>query len=509
MHALSSSSSAELEALLLRMKRRFYPETIPALASYWLKTVYGTEHKFTWWKDLDRLLTKALRDPLPNEAAREALGEIQLWVRDSVIRKGRTPEPPGSPVQPFRENVRKDRLGAYVVRLLNQWLPAEIACVLIEWNEWGDPFDSGIPAIATGRALERLLVRERLSPGTLEMLLDPALLSPKYVNPADAEILQDVVLALLGRLDASPLPVMPAILLSVAPGSPLPQHYGDAVHNSLLVSRNGREEVQVPIAAAHAMEILQHDPVRIASVIVTMDGRWWEAENLQSEQQHSIVYRPGGRLRIDYSQDHAKLAAPWPETQLSWSGGVHFAQPIELFGREWHASRWETDGRRTWLSLQFSRPLVVTEAESAASPALRRSPPATVYIAWAALEHALAESLAQKSREPIERLRRFELIPLGRALYELAESLRHLLVMVKRETIETHLKAIRFLEAEVTPVYGRVPWKIVPEHVQRALWKRRSDIGLADLVTQTFEDTPEEFRAVVQDMSENAPSQAA
>jgi hypothetical protein len=240
-----------------------------------------------------------------------------------------------------------------------------------------------------------------------------------------------------------------------------------------------------------------------------MDGRWWEAETLQSGQQHSIIYRPGTRLRLDYSCDHARLSIPWPSTQLSWSGGVHFAQPFQLFGREWHASRWETDGQRTWLTLEFSRPLNIADTEASASPALRRSHPATVYMAWAALENALAESAAQKSREPIEQLRRFELIPLGRAIFELSETLRHRLMIVKRETIETHLKAIRFLEAEVTPVYGRVPWRIVPPHVQRALWKRRSDALLADLVTQIFEEAPESFRAAPRAVGEAAPSQAA
>ena len=31
----------EVEALLARMRQRLYPETIPVLASYWLKTVYA------------------------------------------------------------------------------------------------------------------------------------------------------------------------------------------------------------------------------------------------------------------------------------------------------------------------------------------------------------------------------------------------------------------------------------------------------------------------------------
>jgi hypothetical protein len=490
------------------MRRRLYPETTPALASYWLRTVWSKGYKLAWWKDLNRGLTKALRGPILADEAREALVEIQSWVRENVLRKRQAPEPPRSRERIFHENVRQERLRAYVVRLLNQWLPAEVARVMTEWNEWSNLFDGETPAVATGRALERLLVREQLSSSTLEMLLDPELLSPQYVYPADAEVLQDVVLALLGQTEAPAIPTMPAILVSVAPDCPLPADYAGAVGKASLVSRDEREEVQVPIAAEHAIEILKHDPVRISSVIVTNDGRWWEAENLQSGAQHSIIYRPAGRLRIDYSRDHAKLAAPWPDTQLCWSGGVHFAKPFELFGRAWHASRWETDGQGTWVTLEFSHPLTVTEGEPAEGAAFRKFRPATVDMAWAALENALARSLVQKNREPIEQLRRFELIPLGRALFELAESLRHRLMVVKRETIETHLKAIRFLEAETKPVYGRVPWRIAPTHVQRALVKRRSDAGLADLVTQAFDDAPEAFRAAVRSTSDAAPSQA-
>ena len=106
-----------------------------------------------------------------------------------------------------------ERLTAFIVRLLNEWLPAEVARLLIDESESAAIQDSGIPVQAIGSAIERLLVREHLSRGTLEMLLEPELLSPEYVYPADLEILRDVVLSMLGRT-AAPIPsVMPATLL--------------------------------------------------------------------------------------------------------------------------------------------------------------------------------------------------------------------------------------------------------------------------------------------------------
>ena len=497
------------------MRQRLYPETIPVLASYWLKTVYASGHKRGWWKELNELLKQVLHEQLPNTAAREALAEIRTWVQQEVLRTGRTPGPPPPRLQPFRANLRRERLVPYIGRLLNEWLSAEVACLLVNESEPAIPPDDGIPVLAVGRALERLLVRERLSPGTLEMLLQPELLSPRYVYPADAEILHDVVLALLGRTWAPTPSVMPAAVLGVAVGSPLPADYTEAVRHASLLQGQGSEKVCVPIGEAQAMDVLRSDPVRIASIVVTMDGRWWESESLQSGERHSVVYKPGGRLRIDYSADHAKLKVPWPETQLCWPGSVHFRGPFELFGREWQASSWETDGQRSWLHLVFSRTLPVEEIQAEAGTGFSRSHLASVDMAWAALESALASSLFQKSREPIEQLRRSDLIPLGRAIFGLAESMKNRR-MPKRETIETHLKAIRYLQADVSLVYGRVPWRILPALVQATLLKRRPDPALVELLDQVFDELPEALStaqcqspAPGQAANSNSPSQAA
>jgi hypothetical protein len=500
----SSQPQSELDALLARMRQRLYPETIPVLAAYWLRTVYGARHERAWWKELNDLLRQVLREQLLDNPCREALIDIQSWVQETGLRSGKMPGAPASKLEPLRANPKPEHLAPYLRRLLNQWLLAEVARLLVNGSESGIPQDGGIPVIAIATSLERLLLRDRLSPGTLELLLQPDLVSPRDVYPAHAEILADVVLSLLGRTWAPTPRVMPATLLGVAAGSPHPQDYREAVrHASCIQTREG-DEVHVPIGAAQASEILNGDPVRIASVIVTMDGRCWVSESLQSGEQHSVIYKPRDRLRIDHSADHAKLVVPWPECQLQWPGAVHFRDPFEIFGREWHESSLEMDGERAWLHLVFSRALPIAEIQSE-DRGFRRSHLASVDMAWAALEKALAASLSQKGCEPIEQLRRTDFIPVGRAILELTKLARNGR-LVKREAIETQLRAIRYLQSEVSIEYGRVPWRILPVPAQTIFLKKRSDAALLQLLNQVFDGLPETLSGTT---ARSSPSHAA
>jgi hypothetical protein len=387
---------------------------------------------------------------------------------------------------------------------LNQWLLREVACLLVNQSESGIPQECGIPVLAIATSLERLLLRDRLSPGTLEMLLQPSLVSPRDVYPADAEIFTDVVLALLGRTGAPTPPVMPATLLGVAAGFPLTRGYGEAVRNASYVQTQQGDEVHVPIGVSQASEILKGDRVRIASVIVTMDGRCWMSETLQSGEQHSVIYKPRSRLRIDLSADHAKLVVPWPDPQLHWPGTVHFPAAFEIFGREWHESRWEMDGESVWLHLVFSRALPITEIQPE-DMGFRRSHLASVDMAWGALQAALSTALSQKNSEPIEQLRRADFIPLGRAILELtklAASGRPL----KREAIEIQLGAIHYFHAQIAIEYGRVPWRILPARAQTIFLKKRLDAALLELLNQVFDGFP---GTLSETTSHTSPSHAA
>jgi hypothetical protein len=339
------------------------------------------------------------------------------------------------------------------------------------------------------------------------MLLHSELLSPQHIYPAHAEALRDVVLWLLGRTWAPPPPVMPATLLSLSVDSPLPADYRKAVHHAVVVRGPEGEKVHVPIQPWQSLKISKGEPVRIGSIIVTMDGRWWESERLEAGEQSLAVHRPMGRLRIDFSADHARLRVPWPETRLHWSGEFHLPQGCEIFGREWQLFQWEEDSERTWLSLVFSRILTMPNTLGADS-GLRGLRPAFVDMAWAAMENALTNSVIQRSREPIEEMHHSDLVPLGRAIFGLTA-----LLMSRRPTAEavgTQLRAVGFLESQVSSVYGRVPWRILPLGVRAVLLRGCAYPAVRELTIQVFDEIPEVLSEVGQhSRSGNLPGPTA
>ena len=73
----ASRAEEDLQALLARMRQRLYPETIPALASFWLKTVCTIGYSLQRWRELSHLLELALDEPLLDDCSREVIVEIR------------------------------------------------------------------------------------------------------------------------------------------------------------------------------------------------------------------------------------------------------------------------------------------------------------------------------------------------------------------------------------------------------------------------------------------------
>jgi hypothetical protein len=313
-----SRVGTDFSRLLERMERRLYPETMQALGLYWLKTLWKKGYTRDDWAVLDDLLQERLTGQDGPECV-QVFEDLRVWIKDARAQSDQSARGYGhSTLDPRRPPPDGEALVPYVVRLVNEWLPVEVTRLLIADEEDGDGPDSGIPAVATGRALERLLLRERLTTPTLEAMLAPGLLSPRLIYPADYEILRDVVLYLLGRTEAAPGEILPAALFFIAPGAHLSSDYAKAVERAILV-QGPEEELRVPIATGDAMEALTGEHVRITSRLVTMDGRWWKAGQLMGDSvQNFIVYRPAGRLRIDFTEDHARIRMPWPEARYSW-----------------------------------------------------------------------------------------------------------------------------------------------------------------------------------------------
>lgn len=499
---LSRGPEKDLENLLTRMRQRLYPETIPVLGSYWLRTVYGEGHTRSWWKHLYELLGRAAKDETLLPLAQSTLVEIRNWIRQSILATGKIPPAPQKNAEPLRAKFPQERLAPYLGRLLNEWLSEEIARELVEDTT---PLDEMRQELIAANCLERVLVRDHLSAETLEMLLQPELLSPRYFYPLDAEVFTDVVLALLRRTAAPKRQVMPATMLLVSGESRVSAEYRDAVQHAVLVNGEEGEEIQVPITAPQASEICQGGRVRIASVLVTMDGRWWQSWNLQSGDQYAVVYKPRQCLRIAHAEDHLKLDVPSPDSPLYRGGDIHLPGPFELFGREWRTASWEADGEQACMHLVFSRTLQIPEVPAEREAVTQRSYPASVDIAWTAFADAVAAGISAKNREPVEELRRADFVPLGRAVFELGQAVldRH---TRDRQALETQLRGIRFLESGLSAEYGRLPWRALPEQVRTFLLKLRSDRGLAQLVTETIDGCPAVFHG---SGSQTHPPQAA
>jgi hypothetical protein len=81
----------DLEALLARMRQRLYPETLPVLGFYWLKTVKASGYGRRQWKKLNRLLKRALGEQLLDGPSRQAIADIQTWIQQRVLVTGRPP----------------------------------------------------------------------------------------------------------------------------------------------------------------------------------------------------------------------------------------------------------------------------------------------------------------------------------------------------------------------------------------------------------------------------------
>jgi hypothetical protein len=481
---------AAVETLLVRMRQRLYPETLPVLASCWLKTLCSGGHNRAWWLQLKESMDRAIRQEGLDAFSHDVLLSALNWTEHTVLSRAEPPPARRYTGPPYR-SLAPERLVPYIGRLLNEWLPAEVARLLTDEDEAFESPHDGIPVLAVAKGIDRLLVRERLSPETLEMFLAPGLLSPRLVYPADVEVLYDVVLALLGRDSVPALPILPAVLLGAIHGSALPAEYEDALGRATYERSEGREELHVPITEEDALRILSHDPVRIGSVVVTMDGRAWQPWRLQRGEQNLIVYAPFDRLRMDCTADHAKLTVPWPEMPSSWPGAGPRPGPFELFGREWHESSWDMDGESTRLHLTFSRVVPIADVPPRESGRLQ---PAYVDMGWSELERALSEAATQGSRDPVEQIRRAELIPLGRALLGFAESLQSNWRWNSRQ-IETQLRAVRYHEASLVAAYGLVPWKVIPAEVRASLAKRQLKPSSVALITEIFSDVPKAYAA--------------
>jgi hypothetical protein len=352
----------DISALRARIAQRSYPETVPVLASYWLKTVYSAGHNRAWWGEMNAGIERLIQEV--DGVSVDSLRSIQAWVRRSILVGQRTTKRRNLLEPPFRPDLSPEQVNSYVCRLLNEWLPGEVAQISMAEIECDGRQDEAMSGLVVAQALERLLIRQRFSGKTLEQFLRPEFLSPLNVYPAHAEILRDVSLALLGRTSAPAPPVLPVIPFGIAAGSAAAKVFEEAVTRAFFAGRD-EDELVLPIQDARASHVPRS---AAAPILVTSDGRWWKAGDLQSGKDGAVVYQPRGLLRIDFSSEHARLCVPWPGTDSFWPGAVHLPDHVGIFGREWRCYAWERTAESAWLRLEFSRPLTATGSGGAEDP---------------------------------------------------------------------------------------------------------------------------------------------
>jgi hypothetical protein len=481
-----SRVDSDFENLLARMRQRAYTETTPALAYFWLRTVYVSGYNRGEWNRLDWLLLEALNTgALAAHAA--ILAALRSRIRRDGFLTGDAPPPPRTPPLSESPAPGAGSLVAYFIRLLSEWLPKEIAQLQIDESEGQE-----IPSLCTGRALERLLVRQRLSRRSLEFALDPSFFSPRFVYPCHYEILRDVALFLLGRTAPLGFSAGSACLLCSAPEARLFDDYAEAVAHATVTGGGDGEQLEVPVTLSQSRALRHEDGFRMASIVVTMDGWWWKAHNFRSGRQNVIVYRAGGHLRIDFSGAELRLQVPWLERRVSWPGPARFPT-VELFGREWRTIQWDQDRERTWLALASSAVLPVARLAPGVETSLRRCRPAFVDMTWTALQSALSSALAGGDGNAVEQLRRDEVIPLGRSLVALAQTL----AARDRtpEAVEGRLVAVAFHASALGAVYGKVPWRILPKRVRGRLLGSSFYPVLEERLRAVFDNVPAVRRA--------------
>jgi hypothetical protein len=140
------------------------------------------------------------------------------------------------------------------------------------------------------------------------------------------------------------------------------------------------------------------------------------------------------------------------------------------------------------LALASSAVLPVAKLAPGVEISLRRCRPAFVDITWTALESALSLALAEGDGNAVEQLRRDEVIPLGRSLVALAQTL----AARDRtpEAVAGRLVAVAFHSSALEAVYGKVPWRILPKRVRNALLGRGLYAVLEERLRAVFDDVP-------------------
>ena len=117
----------DFKSLCARITQRLYPETIPALAMFWLKTLWNQGYTRDDWSILDQLLKHRLASETEPEI-RQVFSDLRTWIRDARAQDDQPGPGYGhSTLASQRPPLDNRDTRSYVVRLVNEWMPVEVA----------------------------------------------------------------------------------------------------------------------------------------------------------------------------------------------------------------------------------------------------------------------------------------------------------------------------------------------------------------------------------------------
>jgi hypothetical protein len=367
----------DLSLLLERARSRSYPDTMNVLVFYWLMTLRESYTAEQWKVLQEEVQRLRARDSSLGYRETRALEQAAQWIATTGPSKRRTSlanlaprftsaqyAPPGFVSQAFLE------------MLFNEWLPERILqkygrrMVPGDWESenWYEEIAICLEEILrpqvvfadieTIRAMDRFQKRRSTPVGDildwrrrrqagLESLVTAPLHDAGTIDPKQREILNDVILYLLG-VTSPPPAVAPgyAWFFPSPKGANLPADAAEQVSEYPLPHDYANESALF-VPFKKWVGLPQPDdrlkPLSIHSALLTPDGRVWEAHHLEQAAGATpgVVYQTAGKIDVRPTAQGFLLRVPiasWPEEISAQFGQQH---ELELYGGSWHMKQFE------------------------------------------------------------------------------------------------------------------------------------------------------------------------
>ena len=359
----------DLHYLLERARLRRYADTVNVLSFYWLQTLresYTPAH----WPILQHELQRALESGA-SEVEIQAIRRASEWVRlaepDDRLQAEKPDRIPAFTSQNLEPSIAATQV--FLETLLNGWLPERILdrYGLRDASDWTaeNAYEEAancleqilrtwtkVPDVGAVQALDLLQHREpspreaillwrRKRQASLESLVRVHVREAGTLDPKLREILNDVILYLLGT--TAPAPAAEpgyAAAFSGLLGNNLPPEISQQVSRfPLPPDYLELSSLLIPVSSWPA-------PAALRSTLLTSDGRLWQARGVGHEagSQPWIEYTAIGRSEVLPQPGGLLLRTPlglWPEEV---SPQLNQSLEFELYNHRWHMLRVEGSG---------------------------------------------------------------------------------------------------------------------------------------------------------------------